>query len=195
MRRKRQRVIGQHASLGAQGGDQHFADRWTFSQDRRRDFAECSRPRFRFFTPPSIASRTRPEVVANCYGAPAVRSATLSQYVNCNCQIDGKFGLRFTERCLLTNPVAPEIAQSVLKDRPSSRIIVCVALAREGRMIDKQSTGTESAPVWRILRFLVSITAATRRAQLRTNARPGSQKTESISSPFGIFLLLFLAGC
>src|SRR5580704_5139311 len=29
----------------------------------------------------------------------------------------------------------------------------CISLAREGRTLDKQSTNTESAPVWRILRF------------------------------------------
>ena len=57
------------------------------------------------------------------------------------------------ERYLLKKPVAPQLAQSALKDRPSSRIIVTVALTREGCMLDKQSPTTESAPAWRILRF------------------------------------------
>ena len=43
--------------------------------------------------------------------------------------------------------------QSVLNGRRSSQIITRQALAREGGMLDKQSTSTESAPVWRILRF------------------------------------------
>ena len=40
-----------------------------------------------------------------------------------------------------------------MNGRRSSQIITRQALAREGGMLDKESTSTESAPVWRILRF------------------------------------------
>ena len=81
--------------------------------------------------------------------------------------------------------------QSVLNGRRSSQIITRQALAREGGMLDKKSTSTESAPVWRILRFLDSITAAIRTAPQRRTAGPRSLKTESINLPSGIFLPLF----
>jgi len=64
-------------------------------------------------------------------------------------------------------------------------------LAREGGMLDKESTSTESAPVWRILRFFGLDNRSDKDSPQRRTAGPRSPKTESINLPSGIFLPLF----
>ena len=71
--------------------------------------------------------------------------------------------------------------QAILSDNRA------VALVREGRMLGKQSTTTESAPVWRFLRFFGLDNRRDKESPTADKRPPREPRTESISSPSGMF--------
>jgi hypothetical protein len=72
---------------------------------------------------------------------------------NLQCRMGGKFGLRLRNDAFLRSRSRCGLRAKRLEGLAILSDNRAVALAREGRMLDKQSNGTESAPVWRILRF------------------------------------------
>jgi len=89
-------------------------------------------------------------------------------------------------------PVAPQLRTKRLERQAILSDNRALVLAREGRMLDEQSTSTESAPVWRLLRFFGLENRRDKESQTANNRPPKEPEERKHQFAIWYFFAAFL---